>query len=307
MDQALSPPRNAARLAHLALTAAVLAVAMQCVGPIFVRRSGFHGVVFAFHRMWIAALIYTAISVLRRTPPTWRALRVAAPGGLWFAFNVATFFLAIGNTSVANATVIGALQPVALMFISRRLFGERIRHADLVCTAIAIGGVALVVFARGGDGTGDRFGDLCAFASMLGYAAYYIASKKARATLGTLEYQTALTIVAAVALGVAAALWGEPLAAPRATSWLWALAMVALPGTGHLLTNFAHAHVRLGVLGILTLLSPVGSTFMAWLVLDESLHGLQVLGMAVVVASLAAIVAASARGQAKPAATATAR
>lgn len=282
---------------------------MQSVGPVFVRKSGFPGLVFAFHRLWFAAIVYTLVSVVRGTPPTWRSLRISAAGGFWFACNIATFFVAVQHTTVANATVIGALQPVALLMLSHRMFGERIRAADLACTVLAIGGVAIVVFSHHGAGSGDRLGDLSALASMAAYTAYYSASKRARTVLGTLEYQTSLTLVAVVLLGAVTLVSGQHVAAPRASSWMWVALMVALPGTGHLLTNFAHAHVRLVVLGILTLFSPVGSTFVAWLVLDESLSPVQLVGMGVVVASLAAIVAASARGtpQAKPAASATAR
>lgn len=307
-DHATAP--SSRRTARIALAAGALAVAVQSVGPVFVRKSGFPGLVFAFHRLWFAAIVYTLVSVARGTPPTWRAVRTSAAGGFWFACNIATFFVAVQHTTVANATVIGALQPVALLLLSHRMFGERIRAADLACTALAIGGVALVVFSHHGGGGGDRLGDLSALASMAAYTAYYSASKKARTVLGTLEYQTALTLVAVVLLGAVTLVSGQDTAAPRGSSWIWVALMVALPGTGHLLTNFAHAHVRLVVLGILTLFSPVGSTFVAWLVLDESLGAVQVLGMGVVVASLAVIVAASARttpDQANPAASATAR
>ncbi|CAB4774506.1 unannotated protein [freshwater metagenome] len=53
--------------------------------------------------------------------------------------------------------------------------------------------------------------------------------------------------------------------------------------------------MRLGVLGVLTLFSPVGSVFLAWLLLDEGLNGWQLIGMAVVIGSLTLIVAASTR------------
>jgi drug/metabolite transporter (DMT)-like permease len=290
-----APGIDPRRLARWALVAAVTSVAIQTVGPVFVRKSGWNGVVFAFQRLWIAALLYTVISVLRGARPTLRTLRVSAPGGLWFAFNVCTFFVAVNNTTIANASVIGALQPIALMVVSYRLFGERVRPGDLWLTLVAIAGVALVVFSHGPSPGGGRLGDLSAFVSMLGYAAYYVASKQARASLTTLEYQTALTIVAAVAVGVAVLVSRQDLSAPEPSAWFWAVMMVALPGTGHVLTNFAHAHVRISVLGAITLLSPVGAVIVAWLVFDESLNGTQILGMAVVLAALAAIVAASAR------------
>ncbi len=283
------------RLARAALLAAVVSVTLQCIGPIFVRKAGFSGLVFAFHRMWIAAFVYLAVSKACGAWPSWHAIRVSAPGGIWFAFNVATFFVAVHHTTIANAMVISALQPVTLMLLSSRLFGEHVRRADLALTAFAIAGVAVVVFARGTAGSGDRFGDALAFCSMLGYAAYYVSSKKARTTLGTLEYQTSLTLVAVAVLGIVMVASRQDLSAPRTSSWGWALAMVALPGSGHLLTNFAHAHVRLGVLGVLTLFSPVGSVFLAWLLLDEGLNGWQLIGMAVVIGSLTLIVAASTR------------
>jgi drug/metabolite transporter (DMT)-like permease len=87
----------------------------------------------------------------------------------------------------------------------------------------------------------------------------------------------------------------QDLSAPEPSAWFWAAMMVALPGTGHVLTNFAHAHVRISVLGAITLLSPPGAVIVAWLVFDESVNGMQIAGMAIVLAALAAIVAASAR------------
>jgi drug/metabolite transporter (DMT)-like permease len=301
--------QDPARLTRLALGAAVASVAIQAFGPVFVRKSGWNGVVFAFQRLWMAALLYLAVSALRGARPTLHTLRVSAPGGLWFAFNVCTFFIAVNNTTIANASVIGALQPIALMLVSYRLFGERVRTADLGLTLVAIAGVALVVFSHGTTSGSGRLGDLSAFASMLGYAAYYVASKQARTSLTTLEYQTSLTIVAVVAVGVAVLVSRQDLSAPAPSAWFWAAMMVALPGTGHLLTNFAHAHVRISVLGAITLLSPVGAVIVAWIVFGESLSGWQIAGMGVVLASLALLVAASARatGQAKPAAPATAR
>ena len=294
---------------RLALGAAVASVVIQAFGPVFVRKSGWNGVVFAFQRLWMASLLYLAISALRGARPTRHTLRTSAPGGLWFAFNVCTFFLAVNSTTIANASVIGALQPIALMVVSYRLFGERVRAADLTLTVLSIVGVSLVGFSHGATSGGSRLGDLSAFVSMLGYAAYYVASKQARATLTTLEYQTSLTIVAMLAVGAAVLVSGQDLGAPEPSAWFWAAMMVALPGTGHVLTNFAHAHVRISVLGAITLLSPVGAVIVAWIVFDESLNGVQVAGMGVVLASLALLVAASARsaGQAKPAASATAR
>jgi drug/metabolite transporter (DMT)-like permease len=264
---------------------------LQSLGPIFVRKAGLPGLAFAFYRMALAAIVYAALSYLIHRPLSVRAVRTSWPGGLCFAFNIATFFIAVQRTSVANATIIGALQPVALLMVVNRLFGERPTSRDVLWTTVSIAGVAIVVLGSTSADTGDPVGDLFAFAAMLGYSAYYVASKKARESLGTIEYQSALSIVALVALTPVVFLAGTDMSA-SSSSWVWIAAMVALPGSGHLLTNYAHPYVRLSVMSVLTLLAPIGSTLLAWALLDEKLVPIQLVGMGITIGALAVMVRA---------------
>jgi drug/metabolite transporter (DMT)-like permease len=281
-----TPPRTEHRTHRIALVAAVTSILLQSFGPIFVRKSELEGLAFAFHRMWLAALVYALVAAARRRPVTRQAIRVSAAGGLCFAFNIAMFFVAVQRTSVANATVIGALQPVALLMVVNRMFGERPTARDVVWTFVSIGGVLLVVFGSSSADTGDPLGDLLALGAMLGFAAYFVASKQARATLGAFEYQSALSIVAAIAL-VPVVVIGGQLDVPDASSWPWLVAMVALPGTGHLLMNYAHAYVRLSLMGVITVLAPATSAVLAWVLLDERLVVVQIVGIGVAVFALA--------------------
>ena len=43
---------------------------------------------------------------------------------------------------------------------------------------------------------------------------------------------------------------------PDGTQWLWLAALLAVPGTGHMLMNWAHAHVRLVIASMLNLSVP---------------------------------------------------
>jgi drug/metabolite transporter (DMT)-like permease len=279
------------RAHRVALFAAVFSVVLQSLGPIFVRKAGLPGLAFAFYRMALAAAVYAVLAQLIRRPLTLRAIRSSIPGGLCFAFNIATFFIAVQRTSVANATIIGALQPVALLMVVNRLFGERPTTRDVVWTVVSIGGVGIVVLGSSSADTGDPVGDLFAFAAMLGYAAYYVASMRARTTLGTIEYQSALSLVALVVLTPVVFIAGTEMAT-TSMSWFWLAAMVALPGSGHLLTNFAHPFVRLSLMSVLTLFAPVGSTILAWALLDEKLVPVQLVGMVITIGALAVMVRA---------------
>ena len=71
--------------------------------------------------------------------------------------------------------------------------------------------------------------------------------------------------------------------------------LLAVPGTGHYLMNWAHLHVSLTLTGFLTLAIPVLSAAGGWLVLDQRLTVVQVLGMAVVLSTLVVVVRRDAR------------
>jgi len=82
---------------------------------------------------------------------------------------------------------------------------------------------------------------------------------------------------------------------PSGSQWGWLCLLLAVPGTGHFLMNWAHLHVSLSLAGMLTLAIPALSAFGAWLALDQGLAPVQVAGMVVVMASLLLVVRHDAR------------
>jgi drug/metabolite transporter (DMT)-like permease len=72
-------------------------------------------------------------------------------------------------------------------------------------------------------------------------------------------------------------------------------ALLAVPGTGHLLMNWAHLHIPLSLAGMLTLSIPVLSGAGAWLVVGQQVTLIQGLGMAVVISVLVLVVRRDAR------------
>jgi drug/metabolite transporter (DMT)-like permease len=116
---------------------------------------------------------------------------------LTFALNIATFFVAVKRTSIANASVIAAMQPLFLMLIVNRVFGERPRRRTGSISAIAMVGVVLVVRGSTNAKTGDPFGT-SVFVAMLLFCAYFPRVEAARTDVTTFEYQAGLLIVATV-------------------------------------------------------------------------------------------------------------
>jgi drug/metabolite transporter (DMT)-like permease len=252
---------------------------------------GVDGLVIGFHRLWIGALVTTAVFLASGRRLSVSLLRACLPGGIAFAADIALFFSALKLTTVANATVVGALQPALLLVVIGPLFGERVSRSYLGWTALAIGGVAVVMFGSSTTTAWSPGGDVLAVGALIAWTGYFVASKRARLRLGTLEYLTGLTIVAAAALAPVVLLRGGALAVPSAEDWaIVVLLAVASGGMGHFLMNWAHPHVPLSHISLLTLGVPVVSTVAATVILDEPLLPAQVLGMAVVILALAVVV-----------------
>jgi drug/metabolite transporter (DMT)-like permease len=281
------------------LTAALFALAAWGSGPVIARGIHMPGMAVVFYRLWIGALLTLALLYARRGRLSWRVLRLSAAGGVAFGVNISLFFSALKLTSVANATVISALQPALLFMVVGPLFGEIIGLTDVAWTAVAIAGVGTVVFgAHGPHGHGLR-GDLLATGALLAWSWYFVASKQARQKLGALEYQTALTLVSALVATPIALLSHQSLSPSghSLTTWVWLLLIMAGGGSGHLLMNYAHATVRLTVTSLLTLSTPVLAAGGAAIFLHERLTWLQVAGMAVVLAALAIVISRRTRAE----------
>ncbi|HMC51875.1 MAG TPA: DMT family transporter [Acidimicrobiales bacterium] len=273
----------------VSLGAAVLAVAGWGIGPVLVKFVHLPGLAVAFYRLWLGAAIWVALLHLRGGRLRWDVIRRSAPGGIAFGLNVALFFTAVKLTTVTDASIISALQPALVLLVVGRMFGERVTRSDVVWSALAIGGVVLVVAAAGGAG-GNVGGDLLAVGALGAWTWYFVASKAARRDLGALDYQTALAVIAAVVVTPVALAAGATPAPHTLANVGWLVAIAVGPGGGHLLMNWAHAHVRLSITSLLTLAAPVISAAGAAVALGEPVAGVQIAGMAITIGALASVV-----------------
>ncbi len=269
---------------------AAFAISLMAFGPIIVKVSDLSELRFVFWRLVAALVVYLAFLAGRGGRLSLAALRTSFWGGLLFGLNLVLFITFMRRTSATHAVVMGSLQPIVLLGVAGPLFGERPRRSLYLWSLLAVGGV--VVSLQGGDpsGVATRSGDALAFVGMLFWCAYYVASKRARATLDSATYQVCLTLVATVVILPVALISGHGIAPPSGADWWPVVLMAALPGTGHLLTNYAHGYVSLTVMGLINLLFTVITPLYAWWLVDEALGGMQALGIVIVVATLAMVV-----------------
>ena len=252
---------------------------------------------FAAYRLWVGVAIYIVVFAVTGRRISGATLRTCALGGLFFTADVALSFTAFQLTSVADATIIGALAPVCIMFGAARWFGERVGRRDLAFVAVSLAGVAVVAIGSAGSPSFSAAGDAAAGASVLSWSAYWLFSKRARASIGALEYMASVMLVAAsVMTAMAAVLPGQGLAPPRAGDWMWILAVAVFPGAvGHSLVSWSHRHLEAWLGSLITQCQPVIGSLAAWALLGERLTAATIVGGLAVLAATAAIVARSRR------------
>lgn len=269
--------RSAKRQALLGITAVAFAAAGWGAAPIFIRLSHVPPLVLTEYRLAASSVVFLIVLVATGQRLRLRAIWTAIPGGVLLCADMACFCVAVDETHVADAAVIGALQPALVMLVARPLFHERVDRWTVGWTALAIGGVAAVV-AGGGipHGTNVR-GDLLAVVALLAWTGYFLVSKRARQGAGTVEYTFWVTLVAAIVLLPFAFASGERLAVNAASSWMWIAMLALIPGTAHLLVNWAHNQVDVSVSSVIGSSNPVFAAGLAWAVLGQGLDVVQVI------------------------------
>ncbi len=278
---------------RLGLGAVGAAVTLMGIGSVVAKAAGIDGPVLGFHRAWGAAVVYGLMLLAVRGTVSKASLRRAAPGGVIFGIQLVFFFSSIQLTTVANATMLIALQPVVVLLFFAKRFGETVTSREWMLSAVAIAGVGLVVFGSVDSPSWSPAGDALGVCALISWTLYFVTSKRAREHLGAIEYQSLSLIFSAAVLLPIAVIFSGTLD-PGPGKWWWIPLMVAIPGTGHLLLNWAHPRVPLGLVSQLTLVSPVVSVALAALVLEgETVNVVQIVGMALVLGALGLIVRGS--------------
>jgi drug/metabolite transporter (DMT)-like permease len=236
--------------------------------------------------MWAAAWWYAQL-------PDRRMWRAAAIPGLLFGVSMPLGFEATLTTSIANASLIGALTPVVILLGAGRLIGERTDRSKIPAALVAIGGMTVVLLA-GSDTTGASLrGDLAAVANLAAWVAYFLMTKARRDSgVGSWGYLAAVFAIGFPVTAVWSLAAGFEATDVAGVEWFAVIAMALLPGlVGHGLYTWSMQTLPAQVSALLSLVTPVVATTGAWFLFGERLSLLQLGGGALALGGVAKVVA----------------
>lgn len=294
MHAAHRAPAGSRATRNLAFLAVATAVAAWGSSSVVIKLSSTTGFVTSFYRLWFAIpLLWSiALSVPRMRPRvTTDWLKACSVGGCLFGIHQVFFFNSLKLTSVANVTIIGAVQPALVLLLAGPLFGERVTSSGFLWAMVAFVGTATVMAGSAGTRSWSPLGDVLAVANLLAFTAYFLASKRIRAKIAAFEYVVGMTTVAGFVILGFCLLSGQDLGAPVGRDWAIFAFLAAVPGTlGHFLTNWAHEHTPAFAMSIMLLAVPVLASVAAAVFLHEPLRPTHVLGGTIVLVAIGIVV-----------------
>lgn len=257
------------------------------LGPWSVRLADSGPVSAAF---WRLALAIPVLALLARASgqqlsglgqKVWWAI---AGAGVFFALDIAFWHIGIGMTRMANASLFGNAGSLVIMVWGLFALHRRPRASEWLAIAAALGGGAILLGRSMEIDHATLIGDLYCVAAGLLYSGYLIILQNYRAKLGGWSLLTWSSIAGLpVLLGMA--LWlGEPVW-PQNWAPVVVLALLSqLIGQGLLVYSLRHFSAL--VIGLALLTQPAVAVTVGWLVFNEALGPLDLIGMLLVAAAL---------------------
>jgi drug/metabolite transporter (DMT)-like permease len=135
---------------------------------------------------------------------------------------------------------------------------------------IAVLGSALIGLGDWGQGVHQLTGDFLALAGAASVAIYLVIGQRLRTQLSLLGYIFPVYGTAAIVLMATALLAGVPMTGYPTSAWLWLALIALIPQIiGHSSFNWALGHLPATYVSLAALAEPIGSTILAWIVLQE--------------------------------------
>jgi drug/metabolite transporter (DMT)-like permease len=231
-----------------------------------------------------------ALPALRRAWPHWRKewkeTLVLGALGMWICG--AFVYIGAQTSPAVNIGLIYALAPVLIAILSVRLLGERIRPVQMAAAAVALCGVAVILFKGSPANIADlrlTTGDIWVAVAVLSWTGYSILLKGRPSVLDSFARLTVITaagVLVLVPFTLAEIAW-QGMSEPTWKAGGLILLVALLPGFGAY-QAYAFVQRELGAArsGLILYLGPLYAAAVAWALLGEQPQWFHAVGAALI-------------------------
>jgi drug/metabolite transporter (DMT)-like permease len=244
--------------------------------------------VIAALRLTIASLILAPIALTRYRAAYRRLTRrdwgLAVASGILLALHFAAWFSSLEYTTVVSSIMLVSASPLFVALGSWLFLRERIGPGVILGLIITLVGSAIVGLSdRGGVMRNALLGDLLAFAGAVTVAGYLLIGRRLRGKLPLVPYIAVVYGTAAVALVLMVGAARQSFIGYAPITYLWILLLALGPQLlGHSSYNWALAHLPATFVSVAILGEPIGSTILAFIILNETPTPVKLAGAALI-------------------------
>lgn len=279
---------------------AMLAVGLVSLGssPLLIRLAGDAPALAlaAWRTIFVTALLAPVAAVQARreiAALSRRDVALVVSAGVFLGLHFMGWITSVQLTSIASASVLVTMSPIFIAILGTVFLKEQPTRRTVVAIGASVTGAALIGLGEAGEAgafPNAALGNGLALGAAVLVSVYLLIGRAVRQRTSFLAYFVPLNAVAALTCVVGCLLLDVSLGLPPATLAL-AFAMGVGPGLlGHGSFNLALRYLPAALLGLLSLAEPVIASAAALVWFGEQPGPLAVVGIAAVLASIAAVV-----------------
>jgi drug/metabolite transporter (DMT)-like permease len=290
----------------IVLFCGILAVSTASIFIKFAQTEGAPSIVIAAFRLTLATLGLAPFALTRYHSDLRRMTRhewlLALLSGVFLALHFATWITSLQYTSVASSVVLVTTTPLWVALLSPLVLHERVGVAANLGLALALIGGSVVGMSDAcawQEGrlacppmatffSGTAFlGDFLALAGAWMAAGYMLVGRRLRAKISLIPYIFIVYGMAAVVLIAIMFGMGKSPLGLQPLTYLWLVLLALIPQLlGHSIFNWSLKYIPVNLVSVTLLGEPVGSTVLAWLILQEQPGWVKIIGAVLILVGI---------------------
>jgi drug/metabolite transporter (DMT)-like permease len=258
-----------------------IGISATSTASIFIKLCDAPALIISAYRMVLASLILVPFAYHQKVWKDWSRSEIGwlILSGLFLSLHFAFWIGSLKYTSVASSVVLVNTHPIFVGVGSWLFLKERLGTKLLLGICLSILGSGLISYGDMSLSKGALFGDGLAILGAMAVTGYFMVGRKMRKGQNLLSYIFPVYSTAGVVLILLASLWQNPFFGYKPSNYFLFLLLAVIPQLiGHTTYNWALKYIPASIVAITVLGEPVGSTILAYLILEEKLSTWKVLG-----------------------------
>ena len=258
-----------------------IGISAASTASIFIKLCDAPALIISAYRMVLASLILFPFAYHRRVWKGWSRSEIGwlILSGFFLSLHFAFWIGSLKYTSVASSVVLVSTHPIFVGVGSWFLLKEHLGVKLVSGICLSVLGSGLIGYGDMSLSKGALFGDGLALLGALTVSGYFLVGRKMRKGQDLLSYVFPVYSTSAVVLILFAILWQNPFFGYKPSTYLLFLLLALIPQLiGHTTFNWALKYIPASMVAITILGEPVGSTILAYFILEEKLSTWKVLG-----------------------------